>query len=372
MKFFNHIMILSTLALGACSDSAPEPEVSPAACTLSIVLRQGEMGPSDAADTPGGTWGDQYDQSDYYTSESEIDNIQFFVRTKNGVIRALPSTLIPKVTEVTPGSAIKTYRAEIAINDDGVENRDGQLYFTGDIIAITNHTTVEDPFANNPFDISKVNLSPEAAPTGGHIPMWGIAHLDGLMLEKDKVVLAGDIYMLRSVPRITFMLHEDIKSQFRFRSITPDQTDYPATAYVYPNGGEGVNDTRRLFRETCFNPATATPTFVPNQFYTSTDGNRWWTYVAECSLPLVGDEPRSFTVTLEEIAETKDGKHRSFSGKVYLCDYSNGSPTFASPYDKLVRNHDYRFIIDLTPLDFSVEVKEWIPGGRFNIDFDIP
>lgn len=358
MKFLNHILILSALALAACSETASEPEVSPAACTISIVLRDGGMQPAAAADgSTGGTWGDQYDESYYYPSESVIDNIHFFVRTKNGQTRGLRAELM------TEGSAIMTYKAQIALDDELVERRGNKYYFTGDIIGITNYSeTINSPYADSPFSISTVNLAGES---GGLIPMWGVAHLDGLMLEEDKVVLAGDIYMLRSVPRITFMLHDDIKSLYRFKSIEFDQTDYPAIAYVYPTGGETATDTRQLFRETCFNPAETSQTFMPH-FYTSADKNTWWTYVAERTCGLVDGTPLGFTVTLEEIAEP----HRTFSGKTYLCDYSKGAPDFSSPYDKLVRNHDYRFVINLTPLDFSVEIQKWIPGGRFNIDFD--
>lgn len=366
MKFLNHILILSALALGACSETVSEPEVSPAACTISIVLRHGGMQPDGAADGspdafPDGTWGDKYDESYYYPSESVIDNIHFFVRRKDGTTRALQAQL------VTEGSAVMTYKAEIALDDELIERRGGKLYFSGEVLGITNYSeTINSPYDNNPFSIAKVNLTGE---TGGNIPMWGVAHLDGLMLDEENVTLAGDIYMLRSVPRITFMLHDDVKSLFRIKSIVPDRADYPATANVFPTGGKESTDTRQLFRETCFNPAETSETAAPH-FYTAPDNSTWYTYVAERNCGLVDGAPLGFTVTLEEIAGTADGKHRSFSGKVYLCDYSDGQPVFSSPYPNLVRNHDYRFIINLTPLDFLVSVEKWIPGGRYNIDFD--
>lgn len=360
MKFLNHILILSAFALGACSETVSEPEVSPAACTITIVLRDGGMQPDGAADgSPDGTWGDKYDESYYYPSESVIDNIHFFVRKKDGTTRPLRAQL------VTEGSAVMTYKAEIALDDELIERRGNKLYFTGEVLGITNYSeTISSPYNDNPFSITKVNLTGE---TGGSIPMWGVAHLDGLMLDEENVTLAGDIYMLRSVPRISFMLHDDIKSLFRIKSIVPDQTDYPATANVFPTGGNTATDTRQLFRETCFNPAVTSETAAPH-FYTAPDNSTQYTYVAERNCGLVDGAPLGFTVTLEEIAEP----HRSFAGKVYLCDYSDGQPDFSSPYPNLVRNHDYRFIINLTPLDFSVEIQKWIPGGRYNIDFDTP
>ena len=358
MKFLNHILILSALALGACSETMSEPEVSPAACTLTIVLRDGGMQPDGAADgSPDGTWGDKYDESYYYPSESVIDNIHFFVRKKDGTTRPLRAQL------VTEGSAVMTYKAEIALDDELIERRGDKLYFSGEVLGITNYSEdINDPYTDNPFSITKVNLTGE---TGGNIPMWGVARLDGLMLDEENVTLAGDIYMLRSVPRITFMLHDDIKSLFRIKSIVPDQTDYPATANVFPTGGNTATDTRQLFRETCFNPAATSETAAPH-FYTAPDNSTRYTYVAERNCGLVDGAPLGFTVTIEEIAEP----HRSFAGKIYLCDYSDGQPDFSSPYPNLVRNHDYRFIINLTPLDFSVEIQKWIPGGRYNIDFD--
>lgn len=358
MKFLNHILILSALALGACSETVSEPEVSPAACTLTIVLRDGGMQPDGAADgSPDGTWGDKYDESYYYPSESVIDNIHFFVRKKDGTTRALRAQLM------TEGSAVMTYKAEIALDDELIERRGDKLYFSGEVLGITNYSeTISSPYNDNPFSITKVNLT---GATGGNIPMWGVAHLDGLMLDEENVTLAGDIYMLRSVPRISFMLHDDIKSLFRIKSIVPDQTDYPATANVFPTGGNTATDTRQLFRETCFNPAVTSETAAPH-FYTAPDNSTRYTYVAERNCGLVDGAPLGFTVTLEEIAEP----HRSFAGKVYLCDYSGGSPDFSSPYPNLVRNHDYRFIINLTPLDFLVSVEKWITGDRYNIDFD--
>lgn len=355
MKFINHILILSALTLGACSESLSEPQVTPAACTINLVLRDGGMQRSGADDGSDGTWGSDYDQSYYFESESVIDNIQFFVRTPDGTIEPLQARL------VTVGSTIRTYSARIAVGQAGVVSRDGMLYFSGRIIGITNFPDkIDSPFDNNPFATDRIRTS------GGLIPMWGVAQLEALGLRENEVVLAGDIYMLRAVPRISFVMHDDVKSLYHIKSIVPDQTDYPAIANVFPTGGQSVSNTIDLFLEGCFNPSESAETAAPHFYYTE-DHTTWWTYVAERNCGLVGDRPLGFNVTLEETAEP----HRTFSGKIYLCDYAGGQPDFNSPYDKLVRNHDYKFIINLSALDFQISVEKWIPGGRYNIDFDL-
>ncbi|MDE6716586.1 MAG: hypothetical protein K2J70_00200, partial [Muribaculaceae bacterium] len=89
-------------------------------------------------------------------------------------------------------------------------------------------------------------------------------------------------------------------------------------------------------------------------------------YTAEREMPGVAGFPRWFNVTLERI----DGTGQPIIGKVYLCDYGQGQPNFEKSFDKLIRNHDYRYEISLAEMSFVVSFKEWIYGGKVHIDLE--
>ena len=73
----------------------------------------------------------------------------------------------------------------------------------------------------------------------------------------------------------------------------------------------------------------------------------------------------SYTVTLR-----RTGGNQTFTGTIYLRDYDkDGMPT-GEPFGTLVRNHDYQFIIRLSPLELLVSVQKWRFGGKVHIDLE--
>lgn len=353
MKLCRYIpMILLTVLSGAgCSSDRPETIGSKGACELVVTLETGI--PVSRADADG-LWGESYPSDPGSGFESSVDKLAlYFVTEKNTVI-----SLVPLPNGCKDG--IYEYRTTVNVNADYVDNDgNGNYSLSGRIVALANYPgeNPSDPFVIPPFDINVIR-------TQKLIPMWGVTTISALPLKVNSSSDAGSISLLRAVPKLTVMLDAETASVFRIKEVHPDDSAYPMFANCQPSGVREAVSTESLMRAGCFNPWTGIQTRTPDFF--GSGSSVVTSYMAERICSPEGADPVSFTVTLER----KDGTGIPFSGKVYLCDYASGVPLPSTSFDSLVRNHEYRYVISLSRLEFLISFSKWEFGGKVHLEFE--
>lgn len=365
MKIYRYILLaIGALAVGLMSGGCssrksdePRPDQGEF-CELVISLSSETSvtdSPATRADRP---WDNDPDPEPGFPSEYRIDRVLlYFVTPGNAII-----PFSPTLTDRDDVNNTVTYSTKIDVRSPFVShNADGTMSLSGRIVAVANGPedyVPADPFSRIPFDISDVD-------TRGLIPMWGVTTVSGLPLIADGTTHAGEIKLLRAVPKITIEMADDLKDLYTITQVVPDQQDYLTQGYIAPGGAADAADTGRLMMEGCFNPFPGAAANTLPQFY-NIGKYEVRGYLAERQGP-ASATPLSFTVTLAEKAHPE----RNFTGKVYLCDYlDNGQPDFSTTFSRLVRNHDYRYRISLRELEFVISFKEWIFGGKVHIDLE--
>lgn len=371
MKTLRHILLPATAALLACACSSVEEPEAPAATaapqpagagqTCELVVRltaETSVSNSGAASRADQPWGDPYPEEAGTPSESAIGSVDLFFITPFGDVMALAAS------RVSPTDGEYVYKTKVDLNSAYVgTGANGEHTLTGRIVAMANYPASGSPV--NPFTAPAYDIA--AIGEQGTIPMWGITTLTGVSLIKDGTVDVGGIKLLRSVPKVTLELDSEIKDLYRITAVKASADDYSPRAYCQPTGGSRAASTSSLLIEGCFNPAEGQGC-APGGFYTTAEGNKVWFYPAERRCTAGADGlPPYLTVTLERT----DGTGAPFTGRVYLCDYSEaGAPMFDTAFPALVRNHDYQYVISLARLEFIISFREWVFGGKVHIELE--
>lgn len=361
VKIYRYILLaigalaVGILAAGCSSRHKDEPEPGRGEFCELVISLSSETSvtetPVTRADLP---WDNDPDPEPGFPSESAIDRVLLYLVTPGNAV-------IPFSPTRTDDTDAVTYSTEIDLSSPFVSrNADGSMSLSGRIVAVANGPvdyTPSDPFDRIPFAVSDID-------THGLIPMWGVTSVTNLPLTVDGTSYAGEIKLLRAVPKITIELDDDFKDLYTITQVVPDQRDYLTQGYIAPGGAADATRTGSLMMEGCFNPFLGAAANTSPQFYNR--GHDVWCYLTERQGP-ASATPLSFTVTLAEKAHPE----RNFTGKVYLCDYlDNGRPDFSSAFTRLVRNHDYRYRISLRELEFVISFKEWIFGGKVHIELE--
>lgn len=365
MKIYRYIslaigaLVLGILAAGCSSRHKDEPEPAGGEFCELVISLSSETSvtetPATRADRP---WDDDPNPESGFPSEYAIDRVLlYFVTSGNAVF-----PFSPTLTDRDDANNTVTYSTRIDVRSQFVSHHaDGTMSLSGRIVAVANGPeayTPADPFSGIPFGISDVN-------TGKLIPMWGVTTVTGLPLTVDGTSHAGEIKLLRAVPKITIEMADDLKELYTITNVVPDQRDYLTQGYIAPGGAADATRTGSLMMEGSFNPFLESTANIAPKFY-NIGGHEVWCYLAERRGP-ASATPLGFTVTLAEKAHPE----RNFTGKVYLCDYlDNGRPDFSTAFTRLVRNHDYRYRISLRELEFVISFKEWIFGGKVHIELE--
>lgn len=351
MKLFRYILIVIVLVLAGCSSDEPGTPPGSRKCTLRITLRT-EASPEKGSRA--GTWGDDYDKELPLPSETNISYINFYLVSNDN-----PYDAIRLTHSLREGAGV--YTAEVSLDAGMLQQQpDGSTTLTGRIVAVVNcpYDAAYGPFYLYPSDIDDILK-------GGVLPMWGVMTVTDLQLIPDKVVDAKEeLVLLRALPKITVELDKTISDRYTIVSVVPDQTaGYPSVTRILPTGAENATKTKELMIEGCFNADVATPDFRPVFLHQSAD--KVLCYLPELTDPQPDGEPMSYTVTLK-----LKGGNQTFTGKIWLRDYDkDGMPT-GEPFGTLVRNHDYQFIIRLSPLELLVSVQKWRFGAKVHIDLE--
>ncbi|MDE6027505.1 MAG: hypothetical protein K2G23_05505, partial [Muribaculaceae bacterium] len=229
-------------------------------------------------------------------------------------------------------------------------------------VAMANLPATPQP---HPFEQAPMLL--EHIAERGAIPMWGVASVKDLKLEPGKIIKSGaEIEMLRSIPKITFSLSDDLRDTFVISEITASDSAFELSSLCQPSGAENAGFTSSLDIEGCFNPA---PEGFPKgelSIIKGLDSDLVTLYTAERRCDPSENLPPYFNVKLER----RDGTGSPIIGKAYMCDYKDGNPDFGSSFGKLVRNHDYKYEISLANLEMVISFKEWVFGGKVHIDLE--
>lgn len=364
MKIYRYILLaIGALAVGLVSEGCssrksdePRPDQGEF-CELVISLSSETSvtdSPATRADQP---WDNDPDPEPGFPSEYRIDRVLlYFVTPGNAII-----PFSPTLTDRDDANNTVTYSTKIDVQSHFVShNADGTMSLSGRIVAVANGPEdyiPADPFSRIPFDISDVD-------TRGLIPMWGVTSVTGLPLTVDGTTDAGEIKLLRAVSKITIEMADEFKDQYNIVSVEPNQSNYLTQGYIAPGGAAEATSTGTLMMEGCYNPFLDATADTAPKFYNIGE-NKVWGYLAE-RRGRYGLVRLGFTVTLAE----KDHPERTFTGRVYLCDYKDGQPDLQSMFEKLVRNHDYQYRISLRELEFVISFKEWIFGGKVHIELE--
>lgn len=359
MKLLKYILSTAalTLMMSACSSDEPETPSGEGAsdtCELVVTLDAGITSPSRAPIT-NDAWQNGYPEEEGKNWENTVNKLDlYFIPAGQDGARA--KVMVPETSVGDDGKY--EYRIRISVNEPYVTNKgNGEYALSGRIVALANYpnATPANPLNFKSFDIDNIQET-------RLIPMWGVTTITDLTMRVEHTSYAGEIKLLRAVPKITFSLHEDIASEYKITKVVPAQNTYLNLAYAYPTGASTAVTTQSLKTEDCFNPVLSTTDYSTPYFWT--DNTSMWCYVSERNI--TASRGNSFTVTLQR----KDGSQPAFSGTVYLCDYVNGKPDTSSIIKRLVRNHDYQYIINLSELKFIVSFKDWVFGGNVHLELE--
>lgn len=311
----------------------------------------------DISTRAGETWGDPYDSSDANTFENAIDNVFMYVVTSDNHI-------FPLITKfLNAENGVKEYKITLSLDNEYVTPAsNGKYIFSGRIVALAN---MKGAMPASPFEY--LEFKSADIDNDEYIPMWGVTSYVNVELKPEETVDGGEIVLLRSVPKLTFELADNISDKYRITSVSSPRNDFRLEGNCNPTGCESAYRTKALSIEGCFNEsADGLQGPSPKVRYNS-GSTKTTIYLPEmiCQKDNSGMPPY-FDVTLERA----DGSSLPIKGKVYLCDYTSGKPVMSSAFPRLVRNHDYQFIIDLAELEFTISFREWIFGGKVHIDLE--
>ena len=345
------------IILSACESSDPEMESTVETCDLVVSIKtvgvEGKQRGRIGEDT-------RFDVETVFTPDHEevVRNLVLYIVGSDNTIYPLDSKYIRQEDGV--------YEYAVKVNVDAeyvtYNTETGNFLFSGRLVAMANMPEIPQPhpFEQPPFPLMQIaDLK--------SIPMWGVAFVKDLRLEPGKTVdLGTGIELLRSVPKFTFTLSDEIKETYIITDITSSDSAFELEAMCQPAGADSIAMTSAIDSDNCFNPAPDDSPKGEINLISGLDSNKVSLYTGERICIGSGELPPYFNVTLKR----RDGTGSPITGKAYMCDYINGSPNFSSPFGRIVRNHDYRYEISLSELEMVISFREWIFGGKVHIDLE--
>ncbi len=362
MKGYLYILWVGLTLLAACNVAEEAPDFTmpekPVSQTRDITVTLVASAPP-SNETPwasqGDTWGDPYPEEQGISFENVIKNVDIYILTPDNHVYPLAPKLINNE------SGVRQYQMQLNLGDEYITSTpQGTYLLSGRIVAIANYPypTPASPLTLDPFDIDEV-IGLRA------IPMWGATTVKNISLNTNETVDIGNIELLRSVPKISFELSDEIKDNYKIIDISTPYQEFASTGYCQPEGCLTAKSTSALYMENCFNPAEG-DTSIPNNYF-GLNSSQVTLYLPESKLSRDDKGlPPYFEITLVRVRELE----APVKGRVYLCDYAGKEPDYSSAFEGLVRNHDYKYVISLDKLEFLVSFKEWIFGGKVHIELE--
>lgn len=305
-----------------------------------------------------GTWGDDY-LSDYGSAfDNRIGILDMWLVAPDGSEKRLH--LLPKTDGQTGGPL---YTCQLEKDSPALSfSGNGEASLSGKIVARANIGDLDaGPFEELQFDIKNGN------PEWIGIPMWGVASFNGVKLEAGKMNNLGTVNLLRSVAKLSVKFNTDknpqIEKDYRIKSVTRGITslDFAGRGIVLPKGSKSAANTQALGKIECFNP-TPSKTPIENFRLIETSDSKFVGYVAESEIT----DERPFSLHVE--LEPRRSDLPPIKGEVYLARYMSDGITTGQPFDKLLRNYEYVFLISLQELQLITTVDNWIWGWKHHIE----
>lgn len=355
------LSLLAAAAAVACSSPVDEPAIvvpdGDGTCDLVVSLvvenpvAKDSRG-SRAADQP---WGDPYPDEIGLPAESAIGNMYLYIADASNRLYPLRPTLVKEE------DGIYTYKSKINLSDGYVtKSESGDYLMNGRVIAMANYP---GGMPASPLTEPAVELS---AVSSSGIPMWGVTSVSNYPLRIDETASVGDIKLLRALSKFTISLSDEIKDDFEISGITSPRTDFETTLFCQPEGCLTAKFTTSLAIDGCFNPARGTRGLMPDCHGIGTSTAWLYTPEQDCEPSASDNLPPYFEVTLTR----RDGSGQQVKGRVYMCDYSGGRPDFSTAFSRVVRNHDYQYVISLAELKFIISFQEWVFGGKVHVELE--
>lgn len=338
---------------GCRHGDGPETPVSGnASCDLVVTIDIDGLSPRDQATRA--VWDDDYPEEAPISFEDNIKDVSLWFVTSSDLSMPLTSE------SVESEDGRRRFKAKVNLADSYVTHTGDGFFISGRIVAIANHPAIDfslSPFSQPEFNVLHINDTQT-------IPMWGVSTVSNLKLIPNGSVDAGNIKLLRSVPKISISLSDDFKDDYKIVDVRPETSDYAQFAYVTPSGCRDAGRTGALSIENCFNPRTGN--YGQGLAFNGLGTADVYAYAAERGFSGSPAVPARLIVTLQRT----DGTRKPFSGYLMLCDYKDGVPMEGSGFTRLVRNHDYRYVLSLSELLFKISFSEWVFGGKVHIELE--
>lgn len=199
---------------------------------------------------------------------------------------------------------------------------------------------------------SDVPFKPSAEST---IPMYGVKNVNALYFRPDVETYLGEVSLLRALAKIEVSLNAGCETELESVTLNKHNKDFAcAPLGMYDN--TSYSGTAHLCREAEDNTPEATLSF-------SADSERkvWTIYVPEYINAGPTGMARGDCSFIE--LKLKD------SEAVYRIDFRDYSTTKddGRRFD-IIRNYEYRYTVNVTPILFTVNVEKWVFGGKVYID----
>lgn len=331
-KLKHSLALISASALFCSCGDSPAEEGPQQVCRLTVTLDSG-IGSTRSFDDDG-----------------LIDHVQMFLVTDSGAT-------VPLTPSEMPGSSgAKAYAVDIDLNAAYVDVAGGLPTLSGRLAVVANHPRqVGKPFGNLEFQMWD-------AEEDAFVPMWGVTSIENLPLVAGASVDGGSISLIRAMAKINLSLDPAISSDFDITDIRALDDQFADEGFTDPRDAGAIKSTEGIDPSDYYNPVTTGSQSGHLKWSRHADGC-YTTYLCEREATLADGNPSGFEVTLQQ----RNNPENKIIGHVLFTDYKGGTPAPGGAFGRIVRNHEYRYVIRLAPLGFLVTVDKWVFGAKVHI-----
>ncbi|MBR2301124.1 MAG: hypothetical protein IKA41_04135 [Bacteroidaceae bacterium] len=348
LKNYSYILVLLTMmslaSCGAIMDDA-QCDVSggvPKKVMFTLAMQ------NPTTQTRAESWGGTYDSDNGVAYDNHIrpDGIVVEVRSTNNQLIGTVNSLMWWLEN----GSTTPYAYNVLGDISHLELSVGTKY---KIVVIVNAPSYNNDINNITYSFDYITYP------DGFIPMAGIKTHTFTANERQEL---GTIDLLRSAAKIEVAISDKLFNDgYRLTSTTIDQ--YNGTGYLMPKGWEGVENTKNLHQENCFNYYSDHKTSATGiQFATQQSNKSMMLYYPEYhTTRYVATSTPKIGVTLDTGAGTSE---LSFPEAIAFGAYDTNGTLIPGSYYDIVRNHIYRYTITGIShgITLEYEVAEWEDG----------
>lgn len=349
------LMMLALLIMGGCSSDEPS-EMKEDSCKILILLETPSAESSGTSKSEDSVTRSER-SGNTIVEEERVKNLALFILMPENASFPIVSRYLGRE------NGKYQYEATLSVSSDYVtyDNTNGTYRLSGRMVAVANMPENPHP---HPLDQPSFPLGQLAE--SGVIPMWGVTMISDLEIRPgDRLDVGTTIELLRSLPKFTFQLADDIRDEYVISSVSSSTDDFNLMAFCQPGACRDAFKTEGMTKNEWFNPAeegirgSEFPIFGLGTSEVSL-------YTAERSLEPLSAATRYFDVILSRIGYPGE----EIKGRVYLGDYRSGVIDPNRYFTRLVRNHDYRYEISLAGMEMLISFREWVYGGKVHIELE--